>query len=71
MEDARYFRAKAERCLRIADLLSDKKAADNLRAVAADCFSTAVDMEAAAPKMNGSVVSLAQVSQKSETHSED
>jgi hypothetical protein len=52
MEDARYFRAKAKRCLRIADLLSDKRAADNLRAVAAASFSRAVEMEAAAePKI--------------------
>jgi hypothetical protein len=48
MEDARYFRAKAKRCLRMADLLSDKRAAENLRAVAADSFSRAVEMEAAA-----------------------
>jgi hypothetical protein len=64
MEDARYFRAKGERCLRIAGLLSDGKAADNLRAVAADSFARAVDMDAAAqPKMNGSVVATAQGTQ--------
>ena len=53
MEDAHYFRAKAERCLRIANLLSDRQAAENLRAVAADAFATAVNMEAAVgAKMN-------------------
>jgi hypothetical protein len=57
MEDARYFRAKAARCLRIAELLSDKRAAENLRAVAADSFSRAAEMETGAqPKINGSVV---------------
>jgi hypothetical protein len=65
MEDARYFRAKAARCLRMAGLLSDKRAAENLRDVAAASFSRAVEMETGAqPKINGSVVAKPQVSEK-------
>jgi hypothetical protein len=38
MQDACYLRSQAELCLQIARALSDHKAAENLRAVAAQCF---------------------------------
>src|SRR5260370_41362565 len=46
MRDAKYFRARAEQCLNIARLLSDRSAADRLRVEAAENIGRAVALEA-------------------------
>jgi hypothetical protein len=45
MQDAGYFRSQAELCLQIARALSDHKAAENLRAVAAQYLVRALETE--------------------------
>jgi hypothetical protein len=45
MEDASYLRSQAELCLQIARRLSAHKAAENLRAVAAQYFVRALEAE--------------------------
>ena len=46
MRDAKYFRARAEQCLNIASLMSDRTAADRLRVEAAENIGRAVALEA-------------------------
>jgi hypothetical protein len=46
MRDAKYFRARAEQCLNIARLMSDRTAADRLRVEAAENIGRAVALEA-------------------------
>jgi hypothetical protein len=46
MRDAKYFRARAEQCLNIARLMSDRTAADHLRFEAAENIGRAVALEA-------------------------
>jgi hypothetical protein len=46
MNDAHRFRSQAELCLRIAQLMSDPAAADQLRSKAADYLARAVELEA-------------------------
>jgi hypothetical protein len=53
MQDAQRFRAQAELCLRLARSMTDRAAADQLRAKAADYLARAVEEEmntAGAPK---------------------
>jgi hypothetical protein len=45
MQDAQRFRAQAELCLRIARLMTDRTAADQLNAKAADYLAQAVELE--------------------------
>ena len=45
MQDARYLRAQARLCLEIASQLSDPKAAERLRAEAADYHARAAELE--------------------------
>ncbi len=45
MRDAKYFRARAEQCLNIASLMSDRTAADRLRVEAAENIGRAVALE--------------------------
>ena len=45
MQDASYLRSQAELCLQIARALSDYKAAENLRAVAAQNFVRTLEAE--------------------------
>ena len=45
MRDARYLRAQAELCLRIARQMSDETTADNLRAEAARHHAEATEIE--------------------------
>ena len=45
MQDARYLRAQARLCLEIASQLSDPKAAERLRAEAADYNGRAAETE--------------------------
>jgi uncharacterized protein DUF6894 len=45
MQDACYLRSQAELCLQIARALSDHKAAENLRAVAAQYFVRTLEAE--------------------------
>jgi hypothetical protein len=45
MENAAYLRARAERCLRLAGLLSDPDAAQALVAKAAELHGHALDLE--------------------------
>jgi hypothetical protein len=45
MQDASYFRSQAEVCLQIARALSDHKAAENLRAEAAQYLIRALEAE--------------------------
>jgi len=45
MQDARYLRAQARLCLEIASQLSDPKAAERLRAEAADYHGRAAETE--------------------------
>ena len=45
MQDAWYLRSQAELCLQIARALSDYKAAENLRAVAAQNFVRTLEAE--------------------------
>ena len=45
MNDAQRFRAQAELCLRIARLMKDRAAADQLNAKAADYLAQAVELE--------------------------
>jgi hypothetical protein len=47
MEDAQYFRARAEFCRQLADQLSDREAATRVRCLAAEYTSKAELMEAA------------------------
>jgi hypothetical protein len=44
--DARYFRAQAERCLAMAQQISNRKDADDLRAMAARYLQQALALEA-------------------------
>ena len=46
MKDASYFRARAELCLNVARLLSDRNAAERLRIEAAENVARAVALEA-------------------------
>jgi len=46
MQDARYLRGQAAFCLQIANEMSDPKAAEKLRAEAAQYHQRAVDLEA-------------------------
>lgn len=46
MRDAKYFRARAEQCLNIARLMTDRTAADRLRVEAAENIGRAVALEA-------------------------
>jgi hypothetical protein len=46
MRDAKYFRARAEQCLKIASLMSDRTAANRLRVEAAENIGRAVALEA-------------------------
>jgi hypothetical protein len=46
MQDARYFRTQAEFCMKLANQLSDVRAAETLRASAANHFARAVELEA-------------------------
>ena len=46
MRDAKYFRARAEQCLNIARLMSDRTAADRLRVEAAENIGREVALEA-------------------------
>ena len=46
MKDANYFRARAELCLNVARLLSDRNAAERLRVEAAENVARAVALEA-------------------------
>jgi hypothetical protein len=45
MEDASYHRARAEFCLNLANQMSDRKAAEHLRAAAEDHLSKAEELE--------------------------
>lgn len=45
MNDAQRFRAQAELCLRLAGLMKDRTAADQLNAKAADYLDQAVELE--------------------------
>ena len=45
VNDAQRFRAQAELCLRIARLMKDRAAADQLNAKAADYLAQAVELE--------------------------
>ena len=45
MQDARYLRAQAEFCLKLASQLSSREAAENLRAAAAQYFARACAVE--------------------------
>lgn len=45
MQDARYLRAQARLCLEIASLMSDPKAAENMRAEAASYHARAAEIE--------------------------
>jgi hypothetical protein len=51
MQDAGFLRSQAEMCLEVAGKISDRKAADNLRAKAAEYFSRAVELENARGKV--------------------
>ena len=65
MNGSESFRAKAELCLRIAQLVSDLAAADQLRAKAADYLTQAVELEnnpAEIPRHAPPVVGAASVS---------
>jgi hypothetical protein len=46
VNDAQRFRAQAELCLRIARLMKDRAAADQLNGKAADYLAQAVELEA-------------------------
>jgi hypothetical protein len=46
MQDAHYWRAQADLCLNMARKVSDKKAAESLRAQAAEFHSKAQNLEA-------------------------
>jgi hypothetical protein len=50
MQDAGFLRTQAEMCLEVARKLSDRKAAENLRAKAAEYFSRAVELETVSGK---------------------
>jgi hypothetical protein len=58
MKDANYFRARAELCLNVARLLSDRNAAERLRVEAAENVAHAVALEArsGAPASNASAM---------------
>jgi hypothetical protein len=43
--DARYWREQAALCVEIARQISDRRAADSMRATAADYFSRAAELE--------------------------
>jgi hypothetical protein len=43
--DAHYWRGQAALCLEIASQISDRRAADNMRATAADYLARAVELE--------------------------
>jgi hypothetical protein len=45
MRDARYLRAQAELCMEMASQMSDRKAAEKLRAEAARYHSEAAELE--------------------------
>jgi hypothetical protein len=45
MMDPRYLRARAQRCLELAEQISDNQAADGLRKQAADYLARAVRLE--------------------------
>ena len=45
MQDARYFRAQAECCLKLANQVGEAHTAENLRAAAARHFAKAVELE--------------------------
>jgi hypothetical protein len=45
MQDARYFRARAAYVLNLADLISDRRAVENLQALAADYIARAEQLE--------------------------
>jgi hypothetical protein len=65
VNDAQRFRAQAELCLRIARLMSDPAAADQLRARAADYLAQAVELEtdpAGIPRNATPIVGAAEVS---------
>ena len=49
MRDARYLRAQAELCLEIARQMSDRKAAQQLRADAARYYAEATEIEGMEP----------------------
>jgi hypothetical protein len=49
MENAAYLRARAERCLRLASLLSDPEAAQALVAKAAELHGHALELEQRTP----------------------
>jgi uncharacterized membrane-anchored protein YhcB (DUF1043 family) len=46
MQDARYFRSRAELCLKLANQISDLRSADQLRAEAAQHFARAAELDA-------------------------
>jgi hypothetical protein len=45
MERAQYFRAQAERCLRLANQITDKPMAESLRAAAAEYHARAIEAD--------------------------
>lgn len=47
MYDARYWREQAVLCLEIARQISDRRAADHMRATATDYFARAAELEKA------------------------
>jgi hypothetical protein len=49
MRDARYLRAQAELCMEMASQMSDRKAAEKLRAEAARYHSEAAEIEGTEP----------------------
>jgi hypothetical protein len=52
VQDGGFLRSQAEMCLEVAGKISDRKAADNLRAKAAEYFSRAVELETARGKLS-------------------
>jgi hypothetical protein len=49
---ARYFRAQAELCLQLAQLISNRRDADNLRAMAAEYAARADAVKTEPPMLN-------------------
>jgi hypothetical protein len=50
--DARYWREQAALCLEIARQISDRRAADQMRATAAEYFARAQELERRRPEAN-------------------
>ena len=51
MHDAGFLRSQAEMCLEVATKLSDRRAAENMRAKAAEYFLRAVELETVSGKL--------------------